>query len=281
MPGARLAARRWGNNSRGFIMPVMGNRLTPLMLRVLRLLRLGLHLARGVIIAALCFSFFSQVRRDREIRRWSINLLHALAVRLHVHGAPPACDTTPRMLVANHVSWLDIFVINAVLPVRFVAKSEVRRWPVIGWLCQKTGTLFIEREQRRDTARLNRLIQETMQAGDPVAVFPEATSTDGSEVRKFHSSLLQPALDVKAALLPVAIRYGRADGSLCVEAAYDGEKSLWDTLRLMLTQRRIDAHLHFLPPVRVDDRRRRELAQAVRELIVRQLYPSSRCNHTA
>ena len=281
MPGARFAARQSGNNSRGFIMPVMGNRLTSLVLRLLRLLRLGLHLARGVVIAALCFPFFSQARRDREIRRWSINLLHTLAVRLHVHGAPPGRDTPPQMLVANHVSWLDIFVINAVLPVRFVAKSEVRRWPVIGWLCQKTGTLFIEREQRRDTVRLNRLMQEVLQAGDPVAVFPEATSTDGSEVRKFHSSLLQPALDVKAALLPVAIRYGRVDGSLCVEAAYDGEKSLWDTLRLMLTQRRIDAHLHFLPSLPVGDRQRRELAQAARELIVRQLYPSSRCNHTA
>lgn len=281
MPGARFAARQSGNNSRGFIMPVMGNRLTPLAQRVLRLLRLGLHLARGAAIAALCFPFFSQARRDREIRRWSTKLLHTLAVRLHVHGAPSVHDTTPRLLVANHVSWLDIFVINAVMPVRFVAKSEVRRWPLIGWLCQKTGTLFIERERRRDTARLNRLMQEALRAGDPVAVFPEATSTDGSEVRKFHSSLLQSALDVKAALLPVAIHYGRTDGSLCVEAAYDGEKSLWDTLRLMLTQRRIDAHLYFLPPLPADDRQRRELAQAARELIVRKLYPSSRCSHIA
>jgi 1-acyl-sn-glycerol-3-phosphate acyltransferase len=157
----------------------------------------------------------------------------------------------------------------------------VRRWPVIGWLCRKTGTLFIEREQRRDTVRLNHLIQETLRAGDAVAVFPEATSTDGSEVRKFHGSLLQSALDVKAVLMPLAIRYGRADGSLCVEAAYDGEKSLWDTLRLMLTQRRIDAHLYFLPPLAADNQQRRELAQASRELIVQQLYPSSRCNRTA
>jgi 1-acyl-sn-glycerol-3-phosphate acyltransferase len=262
-------------------MPVMGSRLTPITLRLLRLLRLGLHLARGVAVAALCFPFFSQARRDLEIKRWSTNLLHILAVRLHVHGVPSTCDTAPRMLVANHVSWLDIFAINAVMPVRFVAKSEVRRWPVIGWLCRKTGTLFIEREQRRDTVRLNRLIQETLRAGDAVAVFPEATSTDGSQVRKFHGSLLQSALGVKAVLLPVAIRYGRADGSLCVEAAYDGEKSLWDTLRLMLTQRRIDAHLYFLPPLATDNQRRRELAQASRELIVQQLYPSSRCNRTA
>lgn len=268
-------------------MPVMGKRLTPftpltpLTLRVFRLLRLGLHLARGVVVAALYFPFISQARRNREIRRWSMKLLRILAVRLHVHDASCARDTVPRLLIANHVSWLDIFAINAVMPVRFVAKSEVRRWLVIGWLCQKTGTLFIERGRRRDTARLNRLMQEALRQGDPVAVFPEATSTDGSEVRKFHSSLLQPALDVKAALLPVAIRYGRADGSLCVEAAYDGEKSLWDTLRLMLTQRRIDAHLYFLPPLPVGHQQRRELAQVAREFIVRKLNPSSRCNHTA
>lgn len=259
----------------------MSNQLTPPALRVLRLLCLGLHLARGTGVAALWFPFMSQTHRNREIRRWSAQLLHILAVRLHVHGTPPARGMAPLMLVANHVSWLDIFAINAVMPVRFVAKSEVRRWPIIGWLCEKTGTLFIERARRHDTARLNRMMQEAMQAGDPVAVFPEATSTDGSKVLKFHSSLLQPALDVRAALLPVAVRFNRVDGTLCTEAAYDGDKSLWDTLRLMATQRKIDVHLQFLPPLAGDGRSRRELAQAAREIIEQALFPPSRCNRTA
>lgn len=240
--------------------------------RLLRFVRVGLHLLRLVVIAGLFFPFMSPARWRHEVKHWSARLLRILAVRLRVHGDPPRRGT-PLMLIANHVSWLDIFAINAVLPVRFVARAEVRRWPVIGWLSAKADTLFIERARRHDTARLNHLMMEAMQAGDPVAVFPEAMAGDGSEVLKFHSSLLQPALDARAVLHPVAIRYARGDGTLCAEVAYDGDKSLWDTLLLMVTQRTIDAHVYFLAPVADHDHHRRELAQAAREAILQTLFP--------
>ncbi len=247
--------------------------------RFWRIIRFGWHFSRGIVIAGLFFPFMSRPRRCREIKRWSAGLLRILAVRLRIHGDPPR-RAAPLMLIANHVSWLDICVINAVLPVRFVAKSEVRRWPVIGWLSEKTGTLFIERARRHDTGRLNRLMVEAMRAGDPVAVFPEGTTTDGSKVLKFHSSLLQPALAARAALYPVAIRFGRADGTLCTEAAYDGDKTIWDTLILMLTQRVIDAHVHFLAPLADHELHRRELAQAAREAIQQTLFPPDPGSHT-
>ena len=117
--------------------------------RLLRLVRVGLHLLRGVAIAGLLFPFVSPARRQREVKRWSARLLRILAVRLHAYGDPPRRGT-PLMLIANHVSWLDIYAINAVLPVRFVAKAEVRRWPVIGWFSEKAGTLFIERARRHE-----------------------------------------------------------------------------------------------------------------------------------
>ncbi len=240
--------------------------------RVVRVVLTGFHVLRGLVVAGLFFPFVSPARRRHEIKRWSARLLRILAVRLRVHGDPPR-HGTPLMLIGNHVSWLDIYAINAVLPVRFVAKAEVRRWPVIGWFSEKAGTLFIERARRHDTARLNRLMIEAMQAGDPVAVFPEAMTSDGSEVLKFHSSLLQPALDARAALHPVAIRYARGDGTLCTEAAYDGDKSLWDTLLLMVTQRTIDAHVYFLAPLADHNRHRRELAQDAREAILQTLFP--------
>ncbi len=247
--------------------------------RWLRIARVGLHLLRGVVITGLLFPFVSQVRRRHEIKRWSARLLRILAVRLHVYGDPPRRGT-PLMLIANHVSWLDIYAINAVLPVRFVAKAEVRRWPVIGWFSEKAGTLFIERARRHDTVRLSRLVMEAMQAGDPVAIFPEGTTSDGSELLKFHSSLLQPALDARAGLYPVAIRYVRGDGTLCTEVAYDGDKSLWDTLLLIAMQRTIDMHVYFLAPLAYHDHHRRELAQAAREAILRTLFPPSRGSHT-
>ena len=181
--------------------------------RYLRISRLALHFARGLVTSALVFPFVGAPQRRRTIQRWSRELLALLSVRLHVHGRPPPEGARPLMVVANHVSWLDIFAINAVVPVRFVAKSEIRRWPLIGWLCAQAGTLFIRQARRRDTARINELVAAALRAGEVFTVFPEGTTTDGSSVRKFHSSLLEPALAARAAVQPVAIRYERDDGT--------------------------------------------------------------------
>ena len=126
-------------------MPAMSERLTSRATRVLRLARVGLHLARGVATAGLLYPFMSTARRREEVERWSGGLLAILAVKLEVSGGLPRAAAQPLMIVANHVLWLDIIAIDAVLPVRFVAKSEVRAWPLIGWLCAQAGTLFIER----------------------------------------------------------------------------------------------------------------------------------------
>lgn len=180
------------------------------------------------------------------------------------------------MLVANHVSWLDIFAINAVVPARFVAKAEIRSWPLIGWLCAQAGTIFIRQSRRHDTVRVNVAVSAALTAGDVFAVFPEGTTSDGSDVRKFHSSLLEPALAARAAVQPVAIRFERQDGSLCSEVAYDGDTTLWGTVRAMTTQPSIAAHLWFLPPVTASGRHRRELAVDARETIIRTLFPAAR-----
>jgi 1-acyl-sn-glycerol-3-phosphate acyltransferase len=252
------------------IMAAMSGRgKSSLVTRGLRLAGMLLHLSRGLLTAALLFPFYARARRQAAIRIWSATLLRILGVRLHAHDAP--VRARPLMLVANHVSWLDIFVLNAVLPVRFVAKSEIRGWPAVGWLSLKTGTLFIERGRRRDTARVNLLMAEAMLDGDVVAVFPEGTTTDGSQVLRFHSALLQPALIAGAGVQPVALRFARSDGSLCVEAAYDGDKSLWFTLLQILRQPMIDAHLHFLPLLANDAPHRRALADAAQAAIANRL----------
>jgi len=194
------------------------------------------------------------------VRRFSRQLLVILGVRLTVSGEPPRAADAPAMLVANHVSWLDIFAINAAHAMRFVAKSEIRRWPLIGWLCAQGGTLFIERAQRRHTLNINAQIVAGLKAGDTFAVFPEGAITSGDVVLPFHASLLQPALACNARLFPVAVRYTRADGSLCFEADYEGAKTLLDSLRLILTQPVIHVHLQFLPPLACDARHRRDLA---------------------
>src|SRR5262245_47992084 len=121
------------------------------LVRAYRLIRLSLHLVYGCAVAGVVFPFVDNQRELRIIKRWSRQLLAILCVRLEVHGRPPG-GHHPTVIVANHVSWLNIWVIHAVTPVRFVAKSDVRRWPLIGWLTARAGTIYIERNKRSDTA---------------------------------------------------------------------------------------------------------------------------------
>lgn len=237
--------------------------------RSLRLFCVAAHLFRGLLTVALLFPFYTRQRQGRAVKKWSGDLLRIIGVRLRVHGEMGCAR--PLMIVANHVSWLDIFALNAVAPLRFVAKSEIRSWPAIGWLSARTGTLFIERGRRRDTARVSALVAEAMRSGDVAAVFPEGTTTDGSQVLRFHSSLLQPALAAGAGVQPVSLRFERPDGSLCVEAAYDGDKSLWHTLRQIVAQREIRVCVHFLPLLQPAVPDRRMLADAARAAIISSL----------
>src|SRR5688572_15971704 len=151
--------------------------------------------------AAFCFPLLDEPRRMHAVRRWSARLLAILAVRIEANGTPPRTGE-PAMIVANHVSWLDICALNAVSTARFVAKSEIRRWPVIGWLVAQGGTLFIERARRHHVAHVNREVEAALRNGATFAVFPEGVITRGDVVKPFHASVLQPALTCNATLYP-------------------------------------------------------------------------------
>ena len=243
---------------------------TSCLTRAARIARLVFHLGRGLVIAAWAFPRITAARRRAHIRRWSLQLLRILAIRLHVVHREGRARPRRAMLVANHVSWLDIFAIDAVLPARFVAKSEVARWPLAGWLATRAGTLYVQRARRHDTARINRDMHAALARGERVAVFPEGTTSDGTRLLKFHSSLLEPALQGGVPLLPVALRYRRPDGSICTELAYDGHRTLWDTVRRMVRVPRIECHVTILPPL-VDHGHRRELARAAHDAIAQTL----------
>lgn len=237
--------------------------------RGLRFTRVAAHFANAAAVAGAGYPFMSKARRGAALQHWSAQLLRQLAANLTVHGTPPAA---PYFLAANHVSWLDIFAINAATPTRFVAKSEVRDWPLVGWLCVRAQTLFIERARARDLARIDALIADALRAGAGMGVFLEGTTTDGREVLPFKSSLLRPAQAAGVPVTPVAIQYRRKDGSVCTEAAYDGDKSAMDTLRGMLSQHEIHVHVHFLPPLASSGVHRKALAREAREAIVQTLY---------
>lgn len=238
--------------------------------RVLRLVRLIWHIAKGCTISALVFPLVSHRAQLRVIQRWSRGVLDILRVRPHLYGTIPK-DAAPTVVVSNHVSWLDIWLIHSVSPLRFVAKSDIRRWPVVGWLVARAGTIFIQRTKRHDTARTNKLIVDTLMRGERVGMFPEGTTTDGTELKPFHASLFQPALGAGARIVALAVRYPEADGRPNLDAAYAGERSLLESLRLILRRPSIRAELIVAGQFEVTGKTRREIAAEAQHLIAQAL----------
>jgi len=198
---------------------------------------------------------------------WSAKLLAIVGIATRVEGEPPGEAEMGAMIAANHVSWLDIFAISSVRPTRFIAKSEIRDWPVAGWVVERAGTIFIRRDRRHDTARINEVVHAALVDGDRVGLFPEGTTTEGDRVLKFHSSLFAPAVANKAHVHPCALRYEHSDGTLCRAAAYFGELSFMQSLGLVIRQRGVVARIAFAPAVETAQITRREAAMAARHAV--------------
>jgi len=228
--------------------------------RFIRISLLLLHLVWGVALAGVLFPLTSTARRDRLIMGWARRLLRVLGVQFRP-GAAPALPGGA-LLVCNHVSWLDIYLIFAAQRVHFVSKAEVRAWPVAGWLARKTGTLFIERGRRADTARINAEMRSLMQGGAWVAVFPEGTTSDGRGLRRFLPSLLQPAVELNCPIVPAALRYRTLVGEYSSVPAYIDEISMWQSLKNIVGEPGIIAELQFGEPILPNGHRRDLAAQA-------------------
>lgn len=256
---------------------------TDALTRNYRIFRMFLHLLAGLAASAVVFPLVGRNGRLAIFRRWSKTLLRILHVRVSVHGTPPISRAGPTMMLANHVSWLDIFLIASQVPSRFVAKSEIRRWPVVGWLISRQGTLFVERARRHDTARINNSVNDALEKGYCAVVFPEGTTSDGTEVRPFHASLLQPIVQTHGVAVPVALRYVTADGGIDDAPAYTQERTLWDSLKLIASQRELRAEIHFLPAVPAVGKHRRDLAEHTARLVAEalSLTPPGRKRGTA
>lgn len=234
--------------------------------RVWRAARVTVHVAAGLATQRFLFPRSSTARRRDLTRRWCRKLLALMNIDARVHGEFDAARGNV-LIVANHVSWLDIFVLNAQHPARFVAKSELAVWPVVGRLIRGSGTLFIERARRQDTHRVNRDAVDALRSGDAVAVFPEGTTTDGSTVLKFHGSLLQPIVDAEGHVLPVAIRYHDGHGELSLAPEYAGDTSFAASFWRVCGERRLAVDLIASPPMAASARHRRELARAAEDAI--------------
>jgi 1-acyl-sn-glycerol-3-phosphate acyltransferase len=220
------------------------------------------HAAVAAFVLHVVYPRISFGRRRAVMRWWSARMLRILNVRARVEGEVPAIDERGAMIAANHISWLDIFVISSVRPTRFIAKSEIRDWPIAGWIAEKAGTLFIRRDQWRSTALINDKVHAALGEGDCVGLFPEGVTTEGDRLLKFHSSLFEPAVANHAHVHPVAIRYEHADGTLCREMSFVGERTFMESVALIIGQKSVTARVRFAAPVRTEGVTRREVTQA-------------------
>ena len=188
----------------------------------------------GFLTIVFVFPRLSQEKREYRVQAWAIKMLSCLAIKLVVKGKPPVSG--PVLLAANHISWLDILVMHAARHCRFVSKSDVKHWPLIGTLATGAGTLYIERESRRDAMRVVHHMAESLRSGDVLAVFPEGTTSNGVDLLPFHANLIQAAISAGSPVQPVALSFvDRTTGQTSLAPCYIDDDtlvgSIWRTLR--------------------------------------------------
>jgi 1-acyl-sn-glycerol-3-phosphate acyltransferase len=231
------------------------------------------HVICGVCTLTFLFPLLNRNQKDRHIQKWSKKLLGIFHIQLHVIGAEKL-PSNPHLLASNHISWLDIHVINAFKPIRFVAKSEVRGWPVFGWMAEQLGTVFIRRDSARHARQVVDQMAEVLRV-ESVCIFPEGTSTSGESVLPFKPNLFESAILAHAPVLPIAIAYrSRSTGLRSDDPAFIGDMGLLDSMSNVIGNRDIEVYLSLLEPYLTSNASnpdRKELALYCQETITKTL----------
>ena len=183
----------------------------------------------------------SALERALWFHHWSPAALRALNVRVDFTGTPPRSG----LLVSNHLSYVDVLVLSSVLSCAFVSKDDVEHWPLVGRLTDLAGTIYIDRNSRNDTRRINDTVVRRFASGQVVVIFPEGTSTDGSHVRPFYPSLLQSAIDARAPITPAHIAYEVEGGNAAADVCYWGDMVFVPHFWRLLGTRGIRATVRF------------------------------------
>lgn len=235
-----------------------------------RALRALAHVLHGLWILRTEFGRLTPDACALLVREWSRRMLDIMGVTLSVQGDVPKGG--PLLLLPNHVSWLDILVINAAYPARFVSKADVKHWPVLGALITGTGTILIERERRRDAMRVVHHMVEHLKAGEVVAVFPEGTTNDGASLLPFHANLLQAAITTDCPAVPVGLKYvDGATGQRSDAPQFYGDTTLLASVWRTLCANGLRAEVRYGAPQACGSRSRREWAQDMHAAVARLL----------
>jgi 1-acyl-sn-glycerol-3-phosphate acyltransferase len=235
---------------------------------VFKLLRGVWHVVVGWFTIYFRFPQLNQQQRDARVQVWAMQLLRIWGIDLEVRGKPVTLG--PALLVCNHISWLDIVVIHATRHCRFVSKSELRDWPVLGTLATGGGTLYIERAQRKDAMRMVKDMAKSLREGDVLAVFPEGTTGDGIGMLPFHANLIQSAIEAEAPVQPLALQFvDTKTNKISMAARYIDDDTLLDSVWSTLNARGLKAVVNFGELQESQERDRRTWAHDLREEVMR------------
>jgi len=228
-----------------------------------------LHIMGGVMTLLFVFPFQKENLKRWHIQRWSKGLLGIFKVELVVHGSQ-ILPKRSYLLAANHISWLDIHVINAFNPIRFVAKSEVEGWPIFGWMAKQLGTVFIKRDNLRHAREVSGEVGKILQS-ESICIFPEGTSSLGTHVLPFRANLFESAVSSGTPVYPLVIQYFSTKTGLRSDVpAFVGEMGLLESISNILKERDLRVELSFLEPLKCQDGLapdRKRLAQYSQEMI--------------
>ena len=214
------------------------------------------HVLAGWYTIYFRFPQLSPQQREARVQVWAAQLLRIWGIGLEVRGQPVL--TGPALMVCNHISWLDILVIHATRHCRFVSKSELREWPLIGTLATGAGTLYIERESRKDALRMVKEMARALMAGDVLAVFPEGTTGDGFDMLPFHANLIQSAIDADAPVQPLALQFvDSKTNEISMAARFVGDDTLLGSIWRTLNAQGMKAVVQFGEIQSADGRNRR------------------------
>ncbi|HEY1092721.1 MAG TPA: lysophospholipid acyltransferase family protein [Burkholderiaceae bacterium] len=233
----------------------------PVLIALWRLLRLKLHIAHGLWVVHVRFQSADARARQAYVQWWSAKVLRLFGITLQSSGS---AQPGAKLVIANHVSWLDIAAIHALMPeARFVSKADVKLWPLVGALVSAAGTLYIERASKRDARRVVHQTADALKAGDTVAVFPEGTTGAGPELLPFHANLLQAAISAGSVIQPVVLRWHTPEERFATPAQFIGQTTLLQSVWMLACARNLSVSVQLLPaePPTLD---RRELAETLR-----------------
>lgn len=236
-----------------------------------------LHVVVALLIVGVLFPLCSIASRRWFVRWWSGRVLTVCRIELRVIGPAVRDERVVRalrpggigaMLVMNHISWLDIFVVHSLRAARFVAKAEISRWPLLGFLTDRTGAVFIERGKRHAVREANQRVTALLAEGNLVGMFPEGAVSDGERLLPFHGNLIQPAIDAGAPVIVGGLCYRDRQGRPTTATYYVGDDvTLLDSIVRIARHGPLVVELHLLGVLEVATMTRHQVARAARAMI--------------